>query len=228
MVAETTTVRAEARRYADVYGFWAALLAALLAVLFAVLSVVFVPAPWTGIEAYARGFDARHMSSFVPALLLAPTLVVLMASIHVVTPAEKQTLSLVALAFTTVYAAMVCTNYYVQLFAVRLSLLHGELDGVALLAMPNLHSIFFALEAIGYAFLSLATAVVSPTFVGGRLERWIRLLFWVNGALGILGSVVAPWDRPTLIFAGLGLWNLVFPAAMLLVALHFRKRRGSV
>jgi hypothetical protein len=72
-------------------------------------------------------------------------------------------------------------NYYLQLFVVRLNLLAGQLESLVLFAMPNFHSAFFALEAIGYCFSSLATLVVVPVFSGGKLASWIRGLFILNG-----------------------------------------------
>ncbi|HXF62594.1 MAG TPA: hypothetical protein VNK95_13315 [Caldilineaceae bacterium] len=167
------------------------------------------------------------MASFAPALLLAPTMMALFASLHAATPEEGRMLTLLGLAFAGVYAAIVCTNYYVQLFVVRLNLINGALEGLALFAMPNLRSAFFALECIGYGFLSLATLTVSPVFVGSGVARWLRLLLIANGVLGIGGMAVALLDRPLLIFAGLGLWNVIFPAATCLLALYFHGRRAA-
>ncbi len=114
------------------------------------------------------------------------------------------------------------SNSYLQLFVVRLNILQGQLEGLALLAMPNLHSVFFALEAIGYGFLSVAVLAVSPVFTGERLANWIRALFIMVGIVGIYGVVIAPFDQPVLILAGLGIWNLLFPISMVLVCIFFK------
>jgi len=163
------------------------------------------------------------MASFIPAFLLAPTVVVLMACIHHVTPETKKVFSLIGLAFASVYAAIIPTNYYLQLFVVRLNLERGTLDGLALLAQPNFHSVFFALETLGYAFLRLATLFASQVFSGGKLESWIRGLFIVSGAVGIFGVLVAPFDQPYLIFVGLGIWSLAFPISTVLLSTFFRR-----
>ena len=109
----------------------------------------------------------------------------------------------------------------------RLNLQSGTLDGLTLLAQPNLHSIFFALETLGYAFLSLATLFVSLVFQGGMLARWLRSLFIVSGAVGIFGVIVAPFDQPYLIFAGLGIWSLAFPISTILLSVFFQKIKGN-
>jgi hypothetical protein len=213
------------------WGYWSAILASVLTVLFVVLAVVttlaFPPKAWSGIHTYAENFNSLEMASFIPAFLLAPTIVVLMACIHCVTPETKKIFSLLGVAFAGVYAAIIPTNYYLQLFVVRLNLQSGTLDGLALLAQPNFHSVFFALETIGYAFLSLATLFVSPVFSRGKLERWIRSLFLVSGAVGIFGVVIAPFDKPYLIFSGLGIWSLAFPISTVLLSIFFRSAPHS-
>jgi hypothetical protein len=100
----------------------------------------------------------------------------------------------------------------------------GEVEGLSLLAMPNLHSAFFALESVGYAFLSLAMLAVSPVFEGGRLCKVTRWLYAVSGALGILGAAFAPLDKPLVVFAGLAVWNLVFPTSMVLTAVLLKRQ----
>ena len=211
------------RHTAITLGFWSAVLATVFTVSFVVLAAVFKPADWRGIETYAQSFSFLQMSNHIPVLLLTPTVVILMVCIHSVAPEQQKVFSLIAIAFSSVYAAIICTNYYIQLFVVRLNLLEGDLDGLALLALPNLHSVVFALESIGYAFLSLATLFINPVFCGGRLESWIRWLFIINGVIGIFGAIVAPFDQPMLILAGLGIWSFVFPVATILVSIFFRK-----
>ena len=212
-----------ARHTAITLGFWSAVLATVFTISFVILAAVFKPADWQGIETYAENFSFLQMSNHIPVLLLAPTIIIMMVCIHHVTPEKQKVFSLIGIAFSSVYAAIICTNYYIQLFVVRLNLLEGDLDGLALLALPNLHSIVFALESIGYTFLSLATLFVSPVFSGGKLESWIRWLFIITGVIGIFGAIVAPFDQPVLILAGLGIWSLVFPAATILISIFFRK-----
>jgi len=226
---ETTTDQ----QTAITLGFWSAILASVFTIFFIMLAVgttlLFPPKAWSGIQTYAVNFNLLEMASFIPAFLLAPTVVALTACIHYVTSERKKVFSLIGLAFASVYAAIIPTNYYLQLFVVRLNLESGMLDGLALLAQPNLHSVFFALETLGYAFLSLATLFVSQVFGGGKLESWIRGLFIVSGAVGIIGVLIAPFDQPYLIFAGLGIWSIAFPISTILLSIFFqRAEKGSI
>jgi len=189
---ETTT----RRQKTITLGFWSATLASVFTLTFIVLAVwtilLSAPKAWSGIHTYAENFNLLEMASFIPAFLLAPTVVLLMACIYSVTAEPKKVFSLIGLAFAIVYATIIPTNYYLQLFVVRLNLESGMLDGLALLAQQNFHSVFFALETLGYAFLSLATLFVSQVFSVGKLESWIRGLFIISGAVGIFGVLVAP------------------------------------
>jgi hypothetical protein len=215
------------RQIATTLGFWSAILASVFAILFVLIAIatsLFFPMKaWNGIQAYVENFNFLDMASFIPAFFLAPTMVILIACINAIAPESKKIFSLIGLAFTVVYAAIIPTNYYLQLFVVRLNLQGGTLEGLSILAQPNLHSTFFALETLGYAFLSLATLFVSSVFTSGKLEIWIRSLFIVSGAVGILGVLVAPFDRPYLVFAGLGLWSLAFPLSTILLSIFFRR-----
>ncbi len=204
-------------------GAWSAVTATFFTLLFVLLMLVFAPAEWSGIEAYATTFASLEMAQFIPLILLAPTVVILMACIHHVSPDTKKVFSLASVAFSSIYAAIICTNYYIQLYAVRLNLLNVDLEGLYLLAIPNPRSIFVALETIGYAFLSLSMLLVSSIFTGGRLESWIRWLFIISGAFGLFSAIIAPFDQPILFYTGFGLSLLVFPMATFFVILFFKK-----
>jgi hypothetical protein len=206
-------------------GFWSAILAAILSLVFAVLAVAFSPPEWNGIEAYAQRYDFLQMLNMIPVLVVPIAVIVVMACLHSLAPESKKVFSLTAVAFSAIYATIIPVNYYIQLFVVRLNIVSGDLDGLQLLAMPNLHSVFFALETIGYMFLSLATLFILPVFGSGKLAHWIRVFVIISGGLGIFGAIVALFDQPLLIFAGLGLWSLTFPIAMILVAMYFRERK---
>ena len=211
------------RKTAKGLGFSASLLAAVLALSFAALAILFSPPEWTGIEAYAESINLMQMLNMIPVIFLTFTVIAVVACVHYLAPESKRVYSLIALALSSAYAAIICTNYYLQLFVVRLNLYSGDLEGIALLAMPNLHSVFFALETIGYAFLSVATFFLLPVITGGGLQKWIRLFLLLSGGTGIFGAVVAVFDQPVLIFAGLGIWSLSFPLAMILLSIHFRR-----
>jgi hypothetical protein len=218
-------------------GFWAAVVASVGAVGFAagiVINVVAVPGPaWTGdIQAYAQGYSSLAMAvTVVPSLLIVPAFVALIASFHATVPTGKKPIALLALGFAAVYAATVGTNYFLQLTVVRQNLLSGSTQGMALLIMPNSHSIFWAFEFLGYFWQGVAAGTLALALGADRLERWIRWLFaavFVAGALGIVASIqgVTSFTDPLMI-AGTAPWLVAFPAATTLCAVHlWRRLRG--
>ena len=76
--------------------------------------------------------------------------------------------------------------------------------------------------------MGLSTLFAAFAFTEGSLDRWIRLLFITNGALGIGGIVAYPLEVTLVaVLSGLALWTLVFPASTILLAISFRRRMGS-
>lgn len=214
-------------------GFWAAVLATFGAIAFAlgiVLNIVVVPGPaWTGdIQAYARGYSGLAMAvTVVPSLLIVPAYVALVGSLYAVAPVGKRPIVLLALAFAAVYAAIVGTNYFLQLIVVRQNLVSGNTDGMALLIMPNTHSVFWTLEFLGYFWQGVAAGFLALALGRGRLQLWIRWLFaavFVAGAVGIVDSIlgVTSFTDPLMII-GTAPWLVAFPAATGLCAIHLRR-----
>jgi hypothetical protein len=213
-------------------GFWSAVLSTLcglgygLALIVLMLQPVPADAPpgWAGIDAYLSMFKPIQMLPLVPSLLLAPSFVALMVSVHHYAAPERRLWSHLGLAFTLLYAGLALTNYLVQLTAVRRSLLDGEIDGLAPLVMGNPHSVFWALAST-YVLMNLAMLFAAPVFAGGRLERWIRWLCVANGLTAPINVVVIALDSPALyLLASLVPWSVVFTAATALLAVLFRRR----
>jgi hypothetical protein len=221
MTERADSKTANGHHHAAAMGTWSSFLSAGLAAAFAVLAVLFSPSEWKGMEDYAQRWDFLQMINMIPVILLTFSVVVTIACVHHLAPESKRVYGLVAVSFSSAYAAVICVNYYLQLFVVRLNIASGDLEGLPLLAMPNLHSVFFALETMGYAFLSAAMLFLIPIILDGKLGKWIAAFIIVSSTLGLFGAVVALFDRPMLIFAGLGIWSLTFPIAMALLGFYF-------
>src|SRR5512136_97139 len=212
-------------------GFWSAVLATVCSAGYGIAVIVMMisamtaaTAPgWQGIEAYVASYQPISMLPVIPSLPLAAVFLALMVSIHYYAHDDQKIWSQLGLAFATVYAVMASINYSVQLTVVRLSILNKETDGLAMFVMGNPHSIFWAL-ASAYIFMNLAMLFAAPVFDGGKLERWIRWLFFANGAsvvVTIFGIVV---DSPMIFLLGsLVPWCVIFSAATVLLAVLFRR-----
>jgi hypothetical protein len=227
-------VMAQAIPIVDRLGFFSAGAAAVLSAAFGigviVTLLVFPKTTWNGdIRAYAASYNALAMAvAVVPSILLAPSFLGLVVAVHGVAPAEKRPLTLLALAFATLYVATVGINYFLQLTVVRQNLTSGQTEAMALFAMGNPQSVFWALEILGYFWQGAAALLLATCFAGSGLERWTRWLLtavFVTGALGVVAAVRGFHSFSDPLFAvGGGAWSLAFPAAMILCAAYFRRQ----
>ena len=182
-------------------GFWSA-------ILITVLNVVSSVARMTSFQtlSMALGF------------LVAILFVVLMTSVHYYAPDDKKILTLLGVAFSILCASLLGINYYMQLTVVRW-------NSLPLLAISNPHSIMWAIEVLGYGFMGLATLFPALIFSKRKLELGIRWLFIANAILGIGGIIgLVVIDNPMNLFAGLLVWDVVFPLMTLLLAVFFKHK----
>jgi hypothetical protein len=179
-------------------GLWSSVLTAVLAAVHFIAGIAtsarsgpFAPAadvihyPYTNVSS----FVPMDYTWLYPGFLLAPAFVVLMTSIHYHASDDRKVFSQIGLSFAVIYAAIMTTNYFIQLAMVQPSLLSGETAGLSLFTQYNPHGIFIVLEALGYLMMSVALLFTAVVFAGGRLERAIRWLF-VASLLFAVGSLI--------------------------------------
>ena len=214
-------------------GFWSAVLATLFSIgygisviammISALATVTETPSGWSGIESFVASFQPIQMLPLIPSLLLAPTFIVLMVSIHYYAAPDKRIWSHLGIEFALIYAVMASINYITQLTIVRLSILNNETDGLAMFVMGNSHSTFWAL-ASAYAFMNLAMLFAAPVFYGGSLERTIRWLFYANGATAVVTVFGVVVDSPPIYLLGsLFPWCVIFSLTTFLLAIMFKR-----
>jgi len=230
--ASVTSVRAIPKAVSQI-GFWSALLTTLFSIGYGITLIVTMfsmSAPstsaspgWSGRESFVASVHPIQMLSLIPSLLLAPSFIVLMVSVHYYAAPDKKIWSHLGLAFAIMYAVMASINYITQLTVVRLSILNHETDGLAMFVMGNSHSLFWAL-ASSYAFMNLAMLFAGPVFEGGKLERAIRRLFFVNGVSVVITIFGVLVDFPMVFLIGsLVPWCVIFSWATWLLAVMFKR-----
>lgn len=175
-------------------GFCAAILtAALTAVFFGV--GIFGSSAFNGSIPYPYVLSTIRPIDYavwIPAILLAPTLVVLIACIHIQSPTDKKIFSQIALSFSLIFASIVTADYFIQLTVVLPSILSKETEGLSLFSMYNPHGILVSLESLGYLFMNSALLALAGVFVGkNKLERAIRWIFLIafTLAVGSFGAI---------------------------------------
>lgn len=152
-----------------------------------------------------------------------------MLALHYITPPEKKIWSHAALLFTAIYVVFVTANYVVQLTTVIPANLRGESEEIKLLFQTP-HSLFWDFDAIGYIMMGLAMFIALPVFNKEKIQLWVKYTFLANALVTPLISYVYfyPVFSEQLLLLGLP-WAVTAPAAMLALALMFRKgfKRGS-
>jgi hypothetical protein len=111
--------------------------------------------------------------------------------------------------------------------AVTASMQSGELEGLAIWAFFNPHSIALNLELLGYGMLSVGMIFAAFLFRGGRMNAVIFWLFLINGVLNAL-YIFEPFvglGGPPIVLA---LFNYTVPVATALVALQLHRRRSAI
>jgi len=178
-------------------GFWSAFLVTLS---FLVFTVCFVAIPltsrlfvWTDLADYVTYTNTNSQffqdTARLAMLLFGPLFVILLNSIYEYASPERRVLARIGLCFGVIFAALTGINYFVQLSAVRISVLQGQVQGLEQFVQSNPYSGVAAINLLGWSlFLGLCSLFVAPVFSGGRLERLNSLGFWLNGVFFIQGG----------------------------------------
>jgi hypothetical protein len=211
-------------------GFWSALLMAAVNLWF---YAAFLPysskwnAAWPGIDAYAASFQSGpFLAWIIPAFILPPVILIMLASIHRTAEGENRIWSLLGVVFAIAYTAVVTTFYYIQMTVIPFHLANGTTVDLSLwiFAYHYPHNIFGAIEGIGYGFLAISVIFAAQVFRNGKLQQWVRWTF-VGLGISVFALFINPvFTLPTALGVMMGLAGLVSGVlAPVLLAILFRK-----
>jgi hypothetical protein len=206
-------------------GYWSAIFASFLSVAYVVAQL----AEWQGLLGSAGGSESSSavlgiVLLLTPSFFLAPVFLVLIVSIHQVTPADRKIWSHAAIASATIYTALVCTVYYVQLALVAPRMARGQIGGLEPFLFVPFDSFLYAVDILGYSFMSVATLLAARVFPGAGLSRIVRLFLTANGIL-LPFLLLQMYFHSLLWFASL--WAITFPASTIALAFYFQKSGSS-
>ncbi len=202
-------------------GFWSATLATVFSIIYDVGQL----AEWMGMLGSAGGPESSStplgiLVLLTPSLFLGSAFLVMVVCIHQLAPPARQAWSLAAVAFATIYAALISINYYVQLAWVFPRLVSGKPQGLEPFLFTPFDSFLYAVDILGYSFMSMATLFAAKVFTGGGLSRFARLALTANGLL--LPFLALQMYVHWLIWLAAS-WAVIFPAATWSVALLFHR-----
>jgi hypothetical protein len=197
-------------------GWWAAIACTALSLAYIAAQLL----EWTGVLGSAGGPNSASTALgliwlLTPSLLLGSAFVLLAAALHCLAPPERRVLSLAAFAFAILYAALTGLVYYVQLTFVAPRLAAGDAAEIALLLFRPYQSFLFAIDLLGYSFMSLSTLLGAFALPRGRSATAARRAMIANGLL--LPFLAFQMLLPGLIWIA-ALWAVTFPAMTILIA----------
>jgi hypothetical protein len=182
-------------------------------------------AEWRGLLGSAGGPESASaplglVVLLTPSLLLGVSFLILSVSIHQFAAPERRVWSHTAVAFATCYAVLISTVYFVQLTLVAPRLAEGRLERIEPFLFVPFDSFLYAVDILGYSFMSLSTLFASRVFTGGGLQRIVRRFLTANGLL--LPFLPLQMYVHSLIWVA-SLWALTFPGSTWSLALLFRR-----
>lgn len=206
-------------------GFWSAVLAT-------VLSITYIMgqfAEWLGLLGSQGGStsDSTPLGLVVlltPSLFLGSSFLVLIVSIHQLTPPDKRVWSHAAIVFATIYTALISIVYFVQLTLVTPRIAHGRIEGIEVFLFVPFDSFLYAVDILGYSFMSVATLFAAQAFTNSGLHRVVRLFLLANGLL--LPFIALQMYFHSLIWVA-ALWAVTFPGSTWMLAILFQ-RAGTI
>lgn len=206
---------------AKTVGFWSAV----CATAFSLLYIVGQLAEWAGLWGSRGGPSSSStvlglILLLTPSLFLAPSFLLLVVSIHQLAAADRKIWSHAAVVFATAYTVLVSMVYFVQLTLVAPRLAGGRMAGIELLEFVPFDSFLYAVDILGYSFMSVATLFAAPVFTQGGLPRVVRVFLTANGLL--LPFIALQMYLHPLIWVA-ALWAVTFPGSTLALALLFRR-----
>ena len=206
---------------AKAVGFWSAVSATACSLAYVVAQL----AEWAGWLGSAGGPESMStplgiVVLLTPSLLLGPSFLLLMVAVHDAAPWDRKVWTQAAMLFATVYTVLISINYYVQLAWVFPRLVAGNTARLEPFLFVPFDSFLYAVDILGYSFMSAATLCAAMAFRRRGLEGVARGFLIANG-------LVMPFLLFQMSWHGLiwiaSLWAITFPGATWTLALLFRR-----
>jgi hypothetical protein len=171
---------------------------------------------------------------YIASLLLAISVVIMMACFYDSTREQLKIFGLLALAASIIYAPFCISNYFIQLSIVAFNPLNLSNEVMkAIDFVPG--SLTFAMDMLGYGFLCLSTLAAGFALVEAR-DKILRALCFFHGAIAvptfaapiISGIFLSPSGQTNDIGSYIILfWCIVFVPIALLFMRYFKEGQGQ-
>lgn len=190
-------------------GFWSGLASTVLSIIYIVPQLII------GIDLPESPTNLLFI--LLPSILLAPSFLILMISVHYFAPDSKRIWSHIGLIFAAAYMIFVTIVYFVGLTIQLPHTIQGDLGKYELLKYAP-KSFMTALDALGYAAMSLAMLFAAPVFGKSNIQIWIRRMFIATGILAPV--IIATQIYPKIAYIGM-FWIITFHTSTSLLTVMF-------
>lgn len=142
------------------------------------------------------------------------------------TPRQDRIYSRLSIVFGSIYCTMVCIVYYTQLSFVRLG--SASLEILSIVAFEPPRTVFFAIDMLGYFFMSLSVLCLGLTVSAGPLNKMLNILgVWGSSCIimPLLPFVYREDADEASSQSGVNaliIWCMVYTPIMSMLALHYR------
>jgi hypothetical protein len=204
-------------------GFWSAVFATVFSLTYDVAQI----AEW--LRLMGSGGGAENASTplglvvlLTPSLFLGSSFLLLVLSLHESSAADRKIWSHAAVAFATAYAVLISINYFVQLTWIAPRLARGQVHGIEPFLFAPFDSFLYAVDILGYSFMSVATLFAARALPGRGSARIARAFLTANGLL--LPFIALQMYVHWLIWIA-ALWAITFPGSTWSLAILFRRAK---
>lgn len=203
------------KRIAEV-GFWSGLAAFTAVIAFDVVQILQI----VGV----LSFPLDEILIYSTSLCIVIPFVLVMLSLHYLTPEDSRFWTHSSVVFTTIYAVFVTANYVVQLATVIPEKMGNVSEAYRLLEQTP-HSMFWNFDAIGYISMGVAALLAVPALGNAGLEKWAKMAFIAHALVTPLIAVVYfyPTFSQNLLLLGFP-WAITAPVFMIMLAGVVRRK----
>lgn len=205
-------------------GYWSAVFSSVFSIAYIIAQLL----EWMGFLGSQGGPESMSTPMalvwlLTPSLLLGISFVILMVSIHYCASESNKIWSHLGVTFATAYAVLIGIVYFVQLTLVVPRLMSGNTQDIQMLIFTPFDSFLYAVDILGYSFMSVATLFASRVFTGEGLGKKVRWFLTANGLL-IPFLVFQMYYHPLIFIAGL--WAITFPGSTILLIIFFKRQKA--
>lgn len=170
----------------------------LLTILFGIAIIIFPQQDFHTASSFMNEFSFRNLIPVIPGFLLVLANVPLFAALYFYTGSEKKITALAGILFGIGYMVCSGTNYFIQLGMIVRNIPGSGSGNIAPFLMANPGSFSYAIDNLGYLFLSVAFLFFSGIFSRQGLRSWIKAVFIIFGISGLLGALGYILNNPLL------------------------------